>query len=51
MVSVIVVGVAAYVAGCFSPAVGRKLKAALKSDEAKAVADVKTVESDVAKKV
>lgn len=41
----------AYVGGCLSPAVGRKIKAVLKSGEAKAVAEVKVAETDVAKKL
>ena len=41
----------AYVAGCVSPAVGRKLKAELAKLESGAKADVSKVEADVTKKL
>jgi formate hydrogenlyase subunit 4 len=41
MISTIVIAAIAYVGGCFSPGIGRKIKAAISKDKAAVEADVK----------
>jgi len=51
MFSAIVVGAVCYVAGAFTPAVGRKIKALFVKEADKAKADVKTEASKIEKKL